>query len=81
MSALVRVSCGANAALGGDPGEMLCSRAHREDWRVFCLLADAAFLLVRLEAAHCRRRREEHDAGETGGALLARRSDGGMTTG
>lgn len=38
---------------------MLCSRAHREDWKVFCLVVDAVFVLVRLRLhRHCRQMEE-----------------------
>tara|TARA_R110000751_G_scaffold307812_1_gene431849 strand:- start:32751 stop:32933 length:183 start_codon:yes stop_codon:yes gene_type:complete len=42
-----------NGATGGDPREMLCTRAHREGWWITHLI-DAAFYAIRRERYHCR---------------------------
>lgn len=43
-----------NATLGGNPGEMLCSRAARNGWRIVPVI-DAAFYVIRGEIDHCRK--------------------------
>ena len=51
---LCTLSRAINRATGGDPAEMLCSRAHRLGWRCLTAPIDAAFYLIRREKHHCR---------------------------
>lgn len=53
-SRLLRISRRINALLpGSNPDEALCSRAHRERWRITPLL-DALAWIIWQERAHCR---------------------------
>ena len=46
-----------NGRLGGDPREMLCSRAYREGWRCTGLI-DAVWWFFTSERQHCRQAAE-----------------------
>ena len=49
----IRLSRWMNRRLGG-ADEMLCARAHREEWRLFCLIVDGVFIVWKLQVhRHC----------------------------
>lgn len=49
----IRLSRWINRRLGGQD-EMLCARAHREEWRAFVVVVDVVFVLaLRRRHRHC----------------------------
>ena len=52
----IAVSRAVNRLTGGRPGEMLCARAYRRDWRLFVAVMDAAAWIIWRECEHCRTR-------------------------
>ena len=51
----IRASRWANRNVLRGEDEMVCSRAHREDWRAFILVVDALFIVLTLRwHRHCR---------------------------
>ena len=53
LTRCIRLSRWMNRRLGGQD-EMLCARAHREEWRAFVVVVDAVFVLVlRRRHRHC----------------------------